>query len=454
MKRNISFSEEYAVSELVGGLLLLLIALMVFSVIYLHVFPLPIPPPEPNVDLMGYVTDDGIAVIAHMGGEALSSYRIQLLYVNGTLISSTSYQDTDDAWKIGECIYPLTDTYLRSTKDMVRVIVYSDVENGNEEAVFDGIFMGKGLPFLNMLIPSLLTNTPDEDLICFNYSITPDIDAETFIYSWLINGTPFAEIIWSFDTNNASTVTDYSGNGFDGEVIGAVWTPDGVIGGAYYFDGGGDFITRDLPNSSVFNEIYRNDFTVSVWLKSDDITRPHTTVLETGENSNNFIKIVQHNSQIHFGVYVNKGKVLECVVGTNENLSSNVWYHIVGTWNAEDEEIELFLNGTSLVNSTDEGRGVFSNDAEDGELDLGGGGGFWEGYLDEFQVYPRVLSSEQIYQLYLCQKDGNSDLMVIVSDETNVGEVWQCVVTPNDGIGDDESVESNEIIIVDYEGGG
>ena len=26
---------------------------------------------------------------------------------------------------------------------------------------------------------------------------------------------------------------------------------------------------------------------------------------------------------------------------------------------------------------------------------------FWEGYLDEFELYDRVLSQEQIYQIYL-----------------------------------------------------
>jgi len=455
MKRNISFSEEHAVSELVGGLLLLLIALMVFSVIYLYVFPLPTPPPEPNVDLMGYVTDDGIAVIAHMGGEALSSYRIQLLYMNGTLISSTSYQDLDDAWGIAECIYPLTDNLL-SKEDMVRVIIYSGVENGNEEAVFDGIFMGKGLPFLNMLIPSLLTNTADEDLICFNYSITPNIDAETYVYSWLVNGFPFAEIIWSFNTNDSTTVKDYSGNGFDGEVINnaAIWTPNGIVGGAYYFDGGGDRIALDLPNSSVFNEISRNDFTISIWIKSDDIDDPHKVVLETGENKENFVQIVQHGSQIHFGVYVQKTKKIESIVNTSSNLSSNVWYNIVGTWDADQDLLELFLNGKSVDNSSDDGRGVFSHDSADGELDVGGGGGYWQGYIDEFQVYPRVLSKEQIYQFYLCTKDGDSDKMIIVSEEINVGESWQCIVTPNGEEQDDEPIESNVLEIVDYPGGG
>jgi len=446
MKGNARFRNDYAVSEVVGGMLLILIAVISFTSIYMYLYP---PPPDTNtnVKISGYVTEEGLIVLKHIGGDSLDSYTVKMRYNNNNYwFFEESY---DNQWKIGTP----KNFALPEGDEEINIVVLSTIK-GKEEIVFEGVVIGKGFPILNMLIPSLLTNTPDEDLICFNYSITPNIDAETYIYSWIVNGAPLAEIIWSFDTNSPTVAKDYSGNGFDGQVIDAIWTPDGIIGGAYYFDGGGDHITRDLPNSSVFNEIYRNDFTISIWIKSDDIDDPHKVVLETGENNENFVKIIQHESQIHFGVYVNKGKLIESVVGTNENLSSNTWYHIVGTWGAEQEAIELFLNGTSIVNSTDSGRGVFSHATEDGKLDVGCGGGFWQGYLDEFQVYPRVLSREQIYQLYLCTKDGESSNMVIVSDETNDGDIWQCVVTPNNGIEDDESVTSNEIIIDDYEGGG
>ena len=75
------------------------------------------------------------------------------------------------------------------------------------------------------------------------------------------------------------------------------------------------------------------------------------------------------------------------------------------------------------------------------------------GSIDEFHIYNRVISDEQAYQNYLCTKDGYSDKSVIVSDETLTGNVWSCVVTPNDGVQDDEPVESNSLQIVGYGGG-
>jgi hypothetical protein len=92
----------------------------------------------------------------------------------------------------------------------------------------------------------------------------------------------------------------------------------------------------------------------------------------------------------------------------------------------------------------------------EGLLALGHGSAssrFWYGYIDEFEVYDRVLSADQIYQTYISTKDGNCDERVVVSRETIFGNVWQCIVTPNDGTQDGTSIESNILNIVTYGGG-
>jgi hypothetical protein len=73
--------------------------------------------------------------------------------------------------------------------------------------------------------------------------------------------------------------------------------------------------------------------------------------------------------------------------------------------------------------------------------------------LDELEIYNKALTYNQIYQLYLTTKDGNYDKRVMVSEETNIGEYWQCVVTPNDSVQDDTPVYSNIIQIKNYGGG-
>jgi len=452
MKKNISFSDEHAVSELVGGLILILIALVTFSAIYMYIFPLPIESATSNVKLMGYVSDEGVAIIEHMGGNALSSYKIDVRYTNGTLINTTTYREVKDPWEIGEKIYPPTDMCLLTEENKVRITVYSIHDDSSEEAIFDGILKGKGgvvppipPPEIPMLISSLRTDTIDEDLICFNHTIVPDVDALTYIYKWIVDGDSLAEILMPFDTENSTMTKDYSGNAYNGTVVSAAWTSDGIVGGAYHFGGASDYIELSMP--SVFDDFSSNDFTISVWVKSDDITDDHRVVLQGG-NDDDFALMFQFGTEIHFGVC--EGGVKRAL--RTENLSSNAWYHIAGVWDASEKLMSLYHNGSIC---TETGYRTYAQSIKEG-FDIGHGTAssrFWLGSIDEFQLYDRALSGNQIYQIYLDTKDGESDNRVVVSEETFLGNIWQCIVTPNDSVQDGTPVESNLLTIVSYSGG-
>ena len=448
MKKYNFVSNNHAVSEVIGGLTLIAISVVIFSSIYVYVFPLPIPAPDSHVKLMGYVDDDGNAVIKHMGGEPLSTYKIDVKNVSGALVNSAIYQG--DPWGIGECISPTIESPLIGENDMVQIIIYS-IDDEGEQQIFNGILKGKmseNIPAGDlMLISSLRTNTIEEDLICYNYTIVPDVDALTYIYKWLVNGNSLAEILMPFDTENTSTTKDYSDNRHDGTIHGATWTDNGTVGGAYYFSGASDYISLDIP--SVFNDISINDFTICLWIKSDDITDDWRVALMASKDNKNFVKLFQFGTEIHVGVC--EDGVKRAV--RTENLSSNTWYHIAGVWDASEKSLSLYANG---IISSEIGNRNYAMGVGEGLLELGHASAssrFWYGYIDEFEVYDRVLSADQIYQTYISTKDGDSDKRVVVSGETIFGDVWQCIVTPNDGTQDGTSIESNILNIVIYGGG-
>jgi hypothetical protein len=83
-----------------------------------------------------------------------------------------------------------------------------------------------------------------------------------------------------------------------------------------------------------------------------------------------------------------------------------------------------------------------------------GGENNFTGTIDEVKIYARILTPEQIYQNYLCTKDGNSTRSVIVSEELHLDDSWKCLVTPNDGMQDDVFTESNILNVINYGGGG
>lgn len=76
------------------------------------------------------------------------------------------------------------------------------------------------------------------------------------------------------------------------------------------------------------------------------------------------------------------------------------------------------------------------------------------GIIDEVKIYQRVLSAEQIYQNYLCSKNGRSDCSVLVAEEMLANEHWYCLVTPNNGIVDDIPTYSNILAIKGVYSGG
>jgi len=431
-------NSDSAVSEVIGGILIVFVAVVVSISIYTQVLPVPIPSPEPNVHLMGYVIGDGAAIIQHMGGEILSSYEIHVYGSNGI---NDVYKYENDPWEIGTCIPILTGD------NEIKITVYSIYDDSSRHVVFNGILklgemQDEVLPLIHpMLISTLRTDTTDEDLICYNYFI--DVNASTYIYRWIVDGKPLTEILMPFDTESSTIAKDYSGNGYNGSIVGATWTEEGKVGGAYYFDGGSDYIT---VNSSPFDDVLYNDFTISVWIKSDAIADPFRRVLQVGnKTANNFVVIFQKDSKIHFGIYEDGEKR---AVET-ETLAKNIWYHIAGVWDARKRSMAIYVNGSISIEPGHETLPMgFKSGFDIGHATTSSR--FWLGFIDEVEIYNRALSAEQIYQIYLSTKDGDSDKRVVVSEETCLGDIWQCMVTPNDSTQDDIVIGSNILEIRTY----
>lgn len=620
MRGKHAFSRKYAVSEITGGLLLLLIAIGSFAAIYSFVFPLPIPPANPNVEFAGYVNRQGFAVVEHKGGDPLHSYEI---YVDGEL---TYTSDGSNPWEIGEKKIPDINKILNDENDEVRVTILTVLTDGTKEKVFDGIIRGKTYSHESqeeepnedsILISTLRTNTIDEDLICFSNNINSTLDVQTYIYNWKINGGSIENILYTFDTNNILLLKDYSGGINHGTPQGGpIWTSNGIVGGAYILDGIDDYIS--IPYC--YNDEYIDRITVETWVKTDS---DYGTIASFGRD--NYWEIGLNNGKIRWST--NSGDTTSDLVG-NTQINDNQWHYIATSYNYLTGRCKIYVDGnldkneiihetgdklgsgdqttgtigqgtstgietilsTSFETQEEKNKWTIDNDRttdwagynifdlfgsdtinpHSGSYSLGGSGdlyywwsrhyaaynresidisnyeqvkvGIWYSYkntedsdrlgfyykegnnwipvfqdfnpnigegnqkqwtyaeveipdsidnlilqfwwstsdsreymaiddliitgmrsnggtnysgtIDEFIIYNRALSDEQIYQNYLCKKDGLSDKSIIVSDETYLGNIWKCNIIPNDGTQDDIAVESNEIEIVYYPGGG
>ena len=202
-----------------------------------------------------------------------------------------------------------------------------------------------------------------------------------------------------------------------------------------------------LPD--IFSDIPNNDFSISIWVSSDDIAADNAVVLMASQDNSNFVKIFLYGGEVHVGVC---GDGIKDAVRT-EDLSNDTWYHIVVTWDADKNLITVYCNGKGSILA---GNRNFALGSGINLLEIGHGTAsskFWDGYIDELVVYDRALTQKHVYQMYLSTKDGEYDRRVLLSSETKVGNIWRCIVTPNDSVQDGTTVKSNTIKIVNYPGG-
>lgn len=433
--------EDYAVVEIIDAVLLLSVGVAVFAIIAISLLPLPIPASPPKVSLSAYIRGDYV-FIEHMGGDALNFSLVKIdLSIGGKRMAKPKLHEINrnGLWECGEFVrYPYNST------DLVSVLV---IDTNSNTVLLHGNLKRGVKPYIGvpppLLVSSLRTNTTDEDLTCYAPYVE-NFDAETFIYSWKINGESFAEIIMPFDTDDSSFTRDYSGNGYDGIVNGAKWVKGGKVGGCYFFDGLDDSIYSVLP--SLFDNIAENNFTISAWINFLD--SKEGCILEAYKNETNFVKLSIENGTLNFGV-CKEGKKYGV---RSSALANNTWYYISVTWKANENDLRIYVNSDEC---TLPGSRSF-NGGKIRRLSIGSctnGSEVFLGYIDELVIYKRCLTDAQIHQNYLDTKDGLTDHRTIVADETELGEIWSCTIFPNDGNRDGKEVESNLLLISSYPGG-
>lgn len=201
--------------------------------------------------------------------------------------------------------------------------------------------------------------------------------------------------------------SDESGNGNDGIVHGATLTEDrfGNSNSAYYFDGVDNFI--EISDNPVYKT---KEKTISFWFyKSNDYIEdtPGPNDVEGlvfkafSTNTPREYGFTIFNLSPPFGIQfhtVNNESAFN-TQGPN-NIQPYTWYNIVGT--ISQSEISLYINGQLVDKRTISG-GVINTDdpivlgkASSSSLNTR----YFNGIIDDLYIYNRVLSSDEIENLY------------------------------------------------------
>lgn len=224
--------------------------------------------------------------------------------------------------------------------------------------------------------------------------------------------------------------TDSSGNGYDGTVYGATATTDrfGSSNKAMSFDGSNDYIIVDGTDEDLR---ITGDITISMWVKrTGTINDTKQLVICSADET---AKSLETNFLYSFGISHNGTSTFfihhyDSGSGEQVNFSYvpplNEWNHICVVRDSSLTKVKLYVNGVFYA------EGYYSNNAQKAssgnlqKLRIGGAGSWWsdssfEGDIDDVRIYNRVLTSDEIWQIYTASAYHNGDEVFEFFDDFN-----------------------------------
>jgi len=155
--------------------------------------------------------------------------------------------------------------------------------------------------------------------------------------------------------------------------------------------------------------------------------------IELCETSTNPIKILGWGASFDWNTGVN-----------GASYADGKWHHAAVTYNASTTK--LYIDGKEKASTT-----AYTFNTETNRIMIGqeidGSGRAFDGQIDEFLIWNRSLSKNQILQLY---EDGiaNVSTKVLVGDETSIGKTYKAQLVVTDGINNSAFINTSEVLIL------
>jgi len=247
------------------------------------------------------------------------------------------------------------------------------------------------------------------------FSISESIDTNitqenNFTHLDISEESPYDSLVlyMPFDVENKSDgiMYDWSSSGNDGTINGnPVWNSTGKYGGAYEFDGDGDWVeVADSDGLSFGNSTDDVPFTISSWvyIKDSDKFR----ILSKYDYSDNFewSLYLDGSSDLNFKLYDN---ALADSIGKEETDISgyeNQWIHIVASYDGSGscDGINLTLNNEDVGSDAISGSYVTMHNTNQ-DVYIGYRNhdvSYSNGSIDEVMIFNTSLTAQQIADIY------------------------------------------------------
>ena len=201
------------------------------------------------------------------------------------------------------------------------------------------------------------------------------------------NGPPVAQYAFEND------VLDMTGN-HNGENHGADFVEGGVGSHAAHFNGKDAYV--QIPNPVA------DDFSIAMWVQTTDVgaTGPWSA-------GRGLVDGATKANEEDFGTALNGGKFSFGIGGPDTTLTSSVpindgtWHHVVATRNSTTGALQIFVDGVLNTHKlASKGPRSAASNLRIGGVQNGAAAGFFNGTIDQVQIYDYALTSKEVGYIY------------------------------------------------------
>ena len=212
---------------------------------------------------------------------------------------------------------------------------------------------------------------------------------------------------WSMDYYNTTGIYDnstYANNGtFQGFAFGTSNITTGMMGEGLEFDQVDDWVS--IPGGT-YLPAGNQSRTMSVWfIKRANMSNNSMGIFAYGVGSDNDLFGLIINRNESFSVYDPNELIVDNYYGTTQNFGTNyiilndVWYHAVATYNTNDGNISVYINGTLVASDVGRDYTTSTSSVRIGRTFYTGVSSF-NGTIDEVMLFNRTLSPTEVKALY------------------------------------------------------
>jgi hypothetical protein len=204
--------------------------------------------------------------------------------------------------------------------------------------------------------------------------------------------------IVAFMPESGTTWFDYSGNGKHGTVSAATFILSGRRGYTAFFNGNDQYISTNVTFKGL------TQATLEAWVLTTILDgAAHAVYMEpkdTDSNTSRFTLYIDTDNRFKFAGRAPDTDGLTTWVDSTKTLAINTWYHVVAIFNSVSDIQTLFINGAAETNAVVDAAFSNTNPKTNPRIGISWLTSEWKGFIDEFRLYNRALTTPEVSALY------------------------------------------------------